>query len=76
VKEVQLPSLDSQIFLILLSYYFLKGVIRGFEFPVGVSFDVTNRCNLRCKHFNMVVTNSALELPKWRNFVIAKKLFS
>jgi len=32
-----------------LSYYFIKNALSGIQFPVGISIDVTNRCNLRCK---------------------------
>ncbi|MFA6096709.1 MAG: radical SAM protein [Candidatus Paceibacterota bacterium] len=33
-----------------LGYYFIKNVISGAQFPVAISIDVTNKCNLRCKH--------------------------
>lgn len=35
---------------IKLGGYFLKNVIFGIKFPLAISIDVTNRCNLRCKH--------------------------
>lgn len=28
----------------------MKNVIFGIKFPLAISIDVTNRCNLRCKH--------------------------
>ena len=33
-----------------LGYTFGKGAIFGFKFPLAISIDVTNKCNLRCKH--------------------------
>lgn len=45
-----------------LGHYFLKGMIFGFKFPVGVSFDVTNRCNLRCRHCYFFPQNHQQEL--------------
>lgn len=33
-----------------LGYYFIKNILSGSKFPIGISIDVTNRCNLRCKH--------------------------
>ncbi len=47
---------------IQLSYYFLKGAASGFRFPVGVSFDVTNKCNLRCRHCYFFQQNNQQEL--------------
>lgn len=35
---------------IKLGYYFIKNLISGVQFPVAISIDVTNKCNLRCKH--------------------------
>jgi Fe-coproporphyrin III synthase len=36
--------------LLNLGYTFLKGALFGFKFPLAISIDVTNKCNLRCKH--------------------------
>jgi len=47
---------------IQLGYYFAKGIIGGFKFPVGVSFDVTNKCNLRCRHCYFFQQNHQQEL--------------
>lgn len=33
-----------------LGYYFFNNVLFGIKFPIGISVDVTNKCNLRCKH--------------------------
>jgi len=33
-----------------VEFYVLKGALFGIKYPVGISIDVTNRCNLRCKH--------------------------
>lgn len=33
-----------------LGYYFIKNALSGIQFPIGISIDVTNKCNLRCKH--------------------------
>ncbi len=35
---------------IKLIYYFIKSSLFGIKLPIGVSIDVTNRCNLRCEH--------------------------
>jgi len=47
---------------IQLGYYFLKGIVGDFNFPIGVSFDVTNKCNLRCKHCYFFQQNHQQEL--------------
>lgn len=31
-------------------YDIFKVLIKGIPKPVGVSIDITNRCNLKCKH--------------------------
>lgn len=31
-------------------YYFIKNALIGIKFPISMSIDVTNKCNLRCKH--------------------------
>lgn len=33
-----------------LEYYILKNLLFGVKYPFGMSIDVTNRCNLNCKH--------------------------
>jgi len=33
-----------------LGYYFLKNGLFRVKFPIGISIDVTNRCNCKCKH--------------------------
>ena len=47
---------------IKLGYYFVKGLIGGFKFPVAASFDVTNKCNLRCRHCYFFQQNYQKEL--------------
>lgn len=44
-------------------YYFLKNALFGLKFPIGISVDVTNRCNLRCSHcyFNQQDQNEELD---------------
>lgn len=45
-----------------LGYYFLKNLIFGIKYPFGLSFDVTNKCNLRCKHCYFLEQNHLNEL--------------
>jgi len=47
---------------IKLGYYFVKNVISGIQFPIGISIDVTNKCNLRCKHCYFFQQNYKEEL--------------
>ena len=35
---------------IKLIFYLIKNALSGVKFPLAVSIDVTNKCNLRCKH--------------------------
>ncbi len=45
-----------------LGGYFLKNLIWGVKFPLAISVDVTNRCNLRCKHCYFFQQNHKSEL--------------
>jgi len=47
---------------IRLGYYFLKNALFGIKFPIGISIDVTNKCNLRCKHCYFFQQNYQEEL--------------
>ena len=47
-----------------LGYYFVKNVLFGIKFPIGISIDVTNRCNLRCKHCYFFQQGYKSELSK------------
>ena len=49
---------------IKLGCYFLKGVLSGVKFPLAISIDVTNRCNLRCKHCYFFEQNHENELSE------------
>lgn len=42
----------------------LKQIIKGVEFPAGISIDVTNKCNLKCKHCYFIENNYVQELSK------------
>ena len=50
-------------------YDFLKLLIKGIPKPVGVSIDITNRCNLKCKHCYFWRQNYQAELDDnaWLN---------
>ncbi len=47
---------------IKLGYYFVKNALAGIQFPIGISIDVTNRCNLKCKHCYFFQQNHKEEL--------------
>jgi Fe-coproporphyrin III synthase len=47
---------------IKLIYYLVKNVLLGTKFPISVSIDVTNKCNLRCKHCYFFQQNHKKEL--------------
>lgn len=49
---------------IKLGYYFLKSVLFGTKFPMAISIDVTNKCNLRCKHCYFFEQNHKNELSE------------
>jgi Fe-coproporphyrin III synthase len=36
--------------MLQLGYYFFRTVLSGLNEPIGISIDLTNKCNLRCKH--------------------------
>ena len=50
-------------------YDILKLLIKGIPKPVGVSIDITNRCNLKCKHCYFLRQNYKAELDDnaWLN---------
>jgi len=50
-------------------YDIFKILIKGFPKPVGVSIDITNRCNLKCKHCYFLRQNYKAELDdnNWLN---------
>ena len=47
---------------IKLGYYFIKNALSRTQFPIGISIDVTNKCNLRCKHCYFFQQNHKEEL--------------
>ncbi|MCK5085302.1 radical SAM protein [Candidatus Parcubacteria bacterium] len=47
-----------------LGCYFLKSVLFGTKFPMALSVDVTNKCNLRCKHCYFFQQNHKNELSE------------
>ena len=49
---------------IKLGHYFLKSVLFGTKFPMALSVDVTNKCNLRCKHCYFFQQNHKNELSE------------
>lgn len=48
---------------LISGYYLFKNALFGWRFPVGISVDVTNRCNLSCRHcyFNQQVQSEELD---------------
>jgi len=46
-----------------LGYYALRNLLFGVKFPVGISVDVTCRCNLNCKHCYFSRQHHTKELP-------------
>ena len=51
-------------FMIKLIPYALKSFLFGIKFPIGISVDVTNKCNLRCKHCYFFQQNYQKELSE------------
>jgi len=51
-------------FMIKLIPYALKSFLFGIKFPIGISVDVTNKCNLRCKHYYFFQQNYQKELSE------------
>jgi Fe-coproporphyrin III synthase len=47
-----------------LGYYFAKNALFGIKFPIATSIDVTNRCNLRCKHCYFFQQDNKSELSE------------
>lgn len=47
-----------------MGYYILRGFLFKFKFPIGISLDVTNKCNLRCKHCYFLQQNYQIELSE------------
>lgn len=45
-----------------IAEYFSKILFFGIKYPVGMSIDVTNKCNLRCKHCYFFQQNQEKEL--------------
>ncbi len=45
-------------------YWMLKNFLFGFEFPMAISVDVTNKCNLRCKHCYFFQQDNKKELSE------------
>lgn len=43
-------------------YFLLKRSFFKVHYPLGISFDITNRCNLRCKHCYFLKQNQKEEL--------------
>ena len=50
-------------------YDILKLLIKEIPKPIGVSIDITNRCNLKCKHYYFWRQNYKTELDdnNWLN---------
>jgi MoaA/NifB/PqqE/SkfB family radical SAM enzyme len=47
-----------------LSYYFLKHICSGLKYPIGISVDVTHKCNMACKHCYFIRQNYKHELDR------------
>lgn len=47
-----------------IALFILQKTFFRVHYPIGFSFDITNRCNLRCKHCYFVQQKVSDELPK------------
>lgn len=45
-----------------MGFYMLKSMLFGTKYPIGISIDVTYKCNLRCKHCYFLTQNYTDEL--------------
>jgi len=54
---------DAKVFF-KLAYWKFKNMLFGVKFPMGISIDVTNKCNLRCKHCYFFKQNHTKELSE------------
>lgn len=43
-------------------FFLIKRLFFKVHYPLGISFDITNRCNLRCKHCYFLLQNQSEEL--------------
>lgn len=61
-----------------IALFILQKTFFRVHYPIGFSFDITNRCNLRCKHCYFVHQKASDELPKQKfieNILTLKKQY-
>lgn len=53
---------DEEMALLNTLYFLIRRFFFKVDFPLGISVDLTNRCNLRCKHCYFLKQNQSTEL--------------